>query len=347
MVNEAATKDAIRHFADGIGDPNPLWRDPEYAGNTVHKGLVAPPAFLNAIVPGQWSQGWPRVPRYALGCEWEWFRPIRVNDTFTCANLLEDVVVKRAEPVGQRRYLQSGRLQYHNQHGEMAGFCRWSTMFYEISGEPAKPSSDKPQVREPYVYSQAELDAIDRAYAEEAIRGAKPRYWEDVAVGEELKPVVKGPLTHADMVAFIVGLGYMSQAHSLSPFRKPGSPVWKDLVTNVTEPGAGVHFLDKVARGLAGEPFAFNMGIQRVCWLGHLMTNWIGNEGSLKKLEARFRKVSYFGDTTWCRGKVTRKYVQGKEYLVECELWTENQRQEKDTLGSALVALPSKTAHNG
>jgi hypothetical protein len=27
QTNESATKDAIRHFADGIGDPNPLWRD--------------------------------------------------------------------------------------------------------------------------------------------------------------------------------------------------------------------------------------------------------------------------------------------------------------------------------
>jgi hypothetical protein len=28
--NEEATRGAIRRFADGIGDPNPLWRDEEF-----------------------------------------------------------------------------------------------------------------------------------------------------------------------------------------------------------------------------------------------------------------------------------------------------------------------------
>jgi len=31
IFNTEATKDAIRHFVDGIGDTNPLWRDEEYA----------------------------------------------------------------------------------------------------------------------------------------------------------------------------------------------------------------------------------------------------------------------------------------------------------------------------
>ena len=65
--NETATKDAIRHFADGIGDPNPLWRDVLYSSNSRHKSLIAPPTFLNAIVPGQWSEGFSGIPRYVTG----------------------------------------------------------------------------------------------------------------------------------------------------------------------------------------------------------------------------------------------------------------------------------------
>ena len=33
-INEVASRDLIRHYADGIGDDNPLWRDVNYARNT-------------------------------------------------------------------------------------------------------------------------------------------------------------------------------------------------------------------------------------------------------------------------------------------------------------------------
>jgi hypothetical protein len=42
QFNELASKDAIRHFCDGIGDPNPLFRDEEYAKKTRYGSIVAP-----------------------------------------------------------------------------------------------------------------------------------------------------------------------------------------------------------------------------------------------------------------------------------------------------------------
>jgi hypothetical protein len=41
-----ATRDAIRHYAHGIGDDNPLWCDPDYAANTRWGGIVALPSFV-------------------------------------------------------------------------------------------------------------------------------------------------------------------------------------------------------------------------------------------------------------------------------------------------------------
>jgi acyl dehydratase len=41
LGNETASKDAIRHFANGLGDPNPLWRDEDYAKNSHYGGLIA------------------------------------------------------------------------------------------------------------------------------------------------------------------------------------------------------------------------------------------------------------------------------------------------------------------
>ena len=44
--NYEATRDAIRHYAHGIGDDNPLWTDPDYAERTKFKAIVALPSFL-------------------------------------------------------------------------------------------------------------------------------------------------------------------------------------------------------------------------------------------------------------------------------------------------------------
>ena len=44
--NYEATRDAIRHYAHGIGDDNRLWCDPEYAAKTEYGSIVALPSFL-------------------------------------------------------------------------------------------------------------------------------------------------------------------------------------------------------------------------------------------------------------------------------------------------------------
>ena len=48
------------------------------------------------------------------------------------------------------------------------------------------------------------------------------------------------------------------------------------------------------------------------------------------------------GPKVYCQGKVTKKYVDGSDHVVECEIWLENAKGEKTTPGSATVILPSK-----
>ena len=49
--NRVATEDLIRHYADAIGDTNPLWRSVEYGRTTQYGGIIAPPRFLDCIAP--------------------------------------------------------------------------------------------------------------------------------------------------------------------------------------------------------------------------------------------------------------------------------------------------------
>jgi len=49
-MNEWVTTDVIRHFADAMGDRNPLWRREDYAKNTRWGGIIAPPTISDTII---------------------------------------------------------------------------------------------------------------------------------------------------------------------------------------------------------------------------------------------------------------------------------------------------------
>ena len=70
--------------------------------------------------------------------------------------------------------------------------------------------------------------------------------------------------------------------------------------------------------------------------------NWMGDSAFLKRLRAEMRRFNIIGDTTLCKGKVTRKYVKDGYALVDIEIWGENQRGELTAPGIATVMLPSK-----
>ncbi len=107
--------------------------------------------------------------------------------------------------------------------------------------------------------------------------------------------------------------------------------------------------------------FAVSEGVERPivhgqlkrAWLVQLLTDWIGDEGSLRKLSCQFRGMDYprlmktvyepqEGETWQCKGTVTKKYIEADEHLVDCTIWVENGKGEKTTTGSATVALPQR-----
>ena len=177
----------------------------------------------------------------------------------------------------------------------------------------------------------------------EDYRGSRPRYWEDTKIGEELDPVVRGPLSLQDVSAFLVGTG-RSSAHGVllrEALRHPGH-----FFRN-PEAGGGLeytgigHMRDSVAEAV-GVPGAYDYGPQRVSWMGTLLTNWMGDDAFLKRLRIETRRFNVYGDTQWCKGKVVRKYVHDGAPLVDLEIWAENQRGELTAPGHATVMLPSR-----
>jgi acyl dehydratase len=345
--NEIATKDAIRHFANGIGDPNPLWRDEEYAKKSPYGSLIAPPFFLNAISEGQTITGLPGLVATFVGSEWEWYQPIRVNDRFSVTNELLELN-DLPDHDGRRRLMQPGLLNYSNQHGKLVGTCRWNIMRTEMKpGQSRRAEAKKePDPKGCRPYSEEELANIFRAVEAEEVRGNTPRFFEEVCLGDELIPVVKGPLSISDMVAWAIGISWHRSelAHGMKLLYLRANPGlgYIDPDLGSPEPIANSHFWPSAAGILMGSSKPLDLGFQRVCWLGHLITNWMSDFGFLRKLEARLKGMVQFGDTLWCEGKVAGKRKEAGKYLVDLELFCRNQRGEITTTGKAVVELPSK-----
>jgi len=337
LFNEQASRDAIRHFCQGIGDGNPLYWDLSYAQKTRYGTIIAPPCFLYSVY---WCSGptggLPGVHGFHAGNDWEWHRPIHLDDRISVQEQFTGLEEKESQFAG-RILIQSSVTHYYNQRGEVIA----KTRGWQVRAERGAARERHKYQFEPYNYSPEELRAIQEAVQGEEVRGDNPRWWEDVQVGDELRPVVKGPMSHGDISAFVAGcIGGI--AHCLQLREMQRHPAWgfTDPHTGAQEAIIRVHDIPEAAES-AGLGGAYDYGCQRCCWMGHLLTNWMGDDGFLKRMYIELRRFNLVGDTTWCKGRVAGKREDGGEKLVDLEIWGENQRQEVTTKGTATVRLPS------
>ena len=343
FLNTQATRDTIRHYCEGIGDVNPLYRDQKYAEKTKWGRIIAPPCFLYSVYwPAAQGITMRGVHSWHSGNEWEWYRPIFEGDEISFEVTPTDIVERPSKMAG-RVWQAYDETIYKNQRNEViAKVVGWTTLAErELAGEKGKERhKDIAKAR----YTPEEVERINQDYEKEVVRGGTPRYWEDVKVGEELTPVVKGILSLRDIVCFMMGCGtlYYKAHRYFYEYQKRHPYVGMiDRSTGVVDIPELVH-LEGTRASEIGVPLAYDYGPQRVSWLGHLMTNWIGDDGFLKKLRVEIRRFNMLGDSTWCKGKVTKKFIENGEHLVECQIWAENQRGEITAPAQATVVLPSK-----
>jgi hypothetical protein len=115
-----------------------------------------------------------------------------------------------------------------------------------------------------------------------------------------------------------------------------------------------LHYEHNFAVG-QGQPTVIVHGQLKRAWLVQLMTDWIGPKGVLKKFGCQFRGTDIprgmamigfpkDGETWQCKGKVTKKYVEGDDHLVDCDIWLENGSGVKTTPGHATAKLPTRAS---
>ena len=336
-----ASLGALINFANGIGDANPLFRDLEYAAYSKYGSVIGHPcAPYMRHWSGRTRWGLPGVHGFFAGNDWEFFRVLRPGDAVNCVERVLDVQEKQSR-YSATLVIQYVETIYTNQRDEtLARVVGWCTRHQRRASRESGKYADVPRRHQ---YEPDELEAIDQQVLNETARGGQPRYWEDTLVGEEIEPIVRGPLSLQDVSAFLVGTG-RSSAHGVLLREAMRHP---DHFFRNPEAGGGLeytgigHLRDSVAEAV-GVPGAYDYGPQRVSWMGTLLTNWMGDDAFLKRLRVECRRFNVYGDTQWCKGKIVRKYLSGEAPLVDLEIWAENQRGEITAPGYATVMLPSR-----
>ena len=352
-----AGSDAFRHVAEAYGDDNPLWREPSYAATTRWGDAIAPPP----LVGGDTLVGVDEVPEatpeqrellrgeplrgvhaYYSASARDWWAPLRPGRPVWRRNALVGVLDKPSEFAGRAVHEWTGQV-FRDADTLLAAQLRLMVRT-ERGAARDRRRDEPPTVAE--AYTDEAIAAIDAQYGREQRRGADPRWWEDVEEGDEVGPLVKGPLRVTDMICWHVGMGmglYGVKALRLGYENRKRLPRFyhRDEL-GIPDVLQRVHWDPAYARK-AGNPTTYDYGRMRETWLIHLCTDWMGDDAWLWKLDCEFRLFNYVGDTQWMRGRVARKYLaEGDRPAVDLDVWGENQRGDVTTPGHATVLLPSR-----
>jgi hypothetical protein len=148
-------------------------------------------------------------------------------------------------------------------------------------------------------------------------------YWEDIKEGQEI-PTLPKVATSLMLVKWAGASGDFNPHHYETEF----------AMTQGTG-GVIVH------------------GLLKHAWLIQLVTNWMGDEGFMKKFSCQYRGLDFprkmktmdqpqDGETWLCKGKIAKKYVDGENHCVDLEIGVENGKGQVTTPGTATVVLPTR-----
>jgi acyl dehydratase len=356
-----ADQGTILKFAHRMGDDNPLYTDPAYAATSRYGTIIAPPT----MVPTRQSHGYggagyaPGAKPYPLnnmwaGNCWEWFDAIYLGDRFRSNCIPAELINKKGRTAKRGIYFVITESHIWNFTGLL--ICKSYGTKIEVPNpgrmDPERIGEEMLYERGTYRYSQDEIKNLVSKLEAEERRGAEPRYWEDVEVGDPIPPVVKGPFTIGDLIGHGGYRSWEIQYHSM---RERTGEARVNPITRWPWGPESEHE-DVMLCRYRGFPGPFDAGALRAMLSVHPLTNWAGDDGFVRKQYTQIRRPNFYGDATIFEGEVVQKYevtekgedapgaIPG-EYTyaaVDVRIKGINQIGEVSTPTQATIYLPSR-----
>lgn len=138
--------------------------------------------------------------------------------------------------------------------------------------------------------------------------------WERLAVGQEIPPLVRGPLTPVHLMRWSAAIENWHRIHYDHPF----------------------------ATQHDGLPCLLVNGSWKQHFLTHMMTNWLAPSGWLARIELQFREIDTVGSTLTAWGTVKELYVRDGLGYVVCDVGIRNHEGRESTPGTAIGVLPRR-----
>jgi acyl dehydratase len=349
---QTAAIDNIRNYSHGAGDDNPLFCDPAYARGTRWGSVIAPGMMVGQInapmkygpIPDEIralrKSLFRGVHVFVSGSKWDWYGPVFPGDTIYSYNGDETCEVKASEFSG-RSVIKVRKDVKVNQRGEVVAVYR---ILQVLTERKTAAKKGKYAAIEPATYTDDDIAAIDAVYEAEQVRGADPRRFDSVAVGDSLGKMAKGPLTVTDVICFHAGgYGFVPYAPSVGRLayknRKRIAPFYIKNEYGIPDVAQRLHW-DPLWAQAVGNPMAYDYGVMRENYLWHYLNDWAGDDGIVTHVHDEIRKFNYMGDTQTVTGEVTGKRHENGQNLVDVAVRFINQRGEETVRATATIALP-------
>jgi len=346
--NSVVTKDTIHHFALGVGDDNPLFWDEDYAAKSPRGQLTAPPCYLYSHINGVVLDPneaedliLPNVLALWAGEKWRWRRHLHVGEAIHAELTLTEMTEHDGGKFGGRSVTQRSVIEFKTDQGEVvAEILKTMKRFERSEARTRSKYLDRPLAK----YTQEDRDRFEAHYRREAgemRRGARPRYLEETVVGEKTPTMLKGPLSRNNLIGWSLGCGLGLAATNRMLYTILDNTPGIRMVnpdSGVTDTWASPHWEPAFcnAAGIPGE--GYDHGCQRMSWVSHFVSDWMGDHAFLRELEIRLMRPNVVNDIQWLNGEV--KAVDLEAGNATLEVSTTNQLGEITSMSRAVVELP-------
>jgi hypothetical protein len=374
----------IKIYCGIVGETNPLFTNPEYAKNTRYGAVIAPGPILWEGVRAISShgvatrktigdpkyirkEGYP-IANFISGCAWEWYDAIYAGDRFQTTKSITELPDKKGSR--GRLLFSVNRVMYWTLRGELIATATGTTTMSPRRSMGTQRAMRVEDVGKHLMYTRpignyAEKDIREavQGLEGEVIRGAEPRYWEDVKIGDKLPPVWLPPGSIQDFCIMRYGGGSYNHGTGCfefeyetnrSRFLETGKHGHVHPITKWPY-GMGSEHDDHIMAKYREQPTAFDHGRARLQYMSRILSNWMGDDGFIRRMYGQLRRMYFYGDLIRFEGEVVKKdkivekgaegigAVPGERTYCAVGIKTNglNQLGEAHLPGMARVYLPS------